>query len=292
MLREERFWGILFALPWIIGFLAFKAGPILSALWLSFNHYDMLTPTRWAGAANYTRLINDPLFAKSLYNTLYITVIGVPVHVLVAFAIALLLNSGVAGMRVYRTIFYLPSITPVIASALLWLWFLNPSAGPINNVLAWMGLPSPNWLQSEFWAKPSIVMMQSWSVGTAMIIFLAGLQGVPEHLYEAAEIDGANWWSRLLNVTIPMLTPSIFFVAITSVISHMQVFTEAFVMTQGGPVNATLFYVYYLFNNGFAYFRMGYASALAWVLFLIILALTYVQLVLAPRWVHYESDVK
>ena len=291
MLREERLWGPIFAAPWMIGFLVFKAGPILAALWLSFNHYDMLTPIRWAGIDNYTRLINDPLFVKSLYNTLYITVFGVPIHVIIAFVIALLLNASVRGLRVYRTLFYLPSVTPVVASSLLWLWFLNPSTGPINNALAWLGITGPNWLSSEMWAKPSIILMQSWSVGTGMVIFLAGLQGVPEHLYEAAEIDGASWLQRVWNVTIPMMTPSVFFVAITSVIGHMQIFTEAYIMTSGGPVNSTLFYVYYLFNNGFAYFRMGYASALAWVLFLIILLLTYVQLVLAPRWVHYESEV-
>jgi multiple sugar transport system permease protein len=288
--REELIWGVLFALPWMIGFLWFKAGPILASLWLSFNHYDMLTPIRFAGGDNYVRLANDPLFMTTLYNTAYITFVGVPVHVGAAFAIALLMNAGVRGMGIYRTAFYLPSVTPVVASSLLWLWFLNPTVGPINTGLGMLGIPGPNWLQSEFWSKPSIVLVQTWSVGTGMVVFLAGLQGVPRHLYEAAEIDGAGWWAQLKSVTLPLMSPTILFVTIVNVISHMQVFTEAYVMTKGGPVNTTLFYVYYLFNNGFAYFRMGYAAALAWILFLLILGLTYVQLVLAPRWVHYEAE--
>ncbi len=279
------------AAPWMLGFIVLKALPILAVIFLSFNNYDMLTPLKFVGLDNYKRMASDPLFFDTLYNTFYITVIGVPVHVLAAFIMALLLNAGVRGMGFYRTMFYLPSVTPVIASSLLWLWFLNPSTGPINVALGELGIPGPNWLQSEFWSKPSIILVQTWSVGTGMVVILAGLQGVPQHLYEAAEIDGANWWARLRNVTIPVLTPTLFFVAIVSVIGHMQVFTEAFVMTKGGPVNSTLFYVYYLFNNGFAYFRMGYAAALALILFGLILALTYVQLVIAPRWVHYESEV-
>jgi len=287
--REELVWGLVFAGPWIVGFVLLKLGPILAALYLSFSSYDMLTPLKWAGLGNYARLAADPLFGQTLYNTVYITAIGVPVHVVVAFAIALLLNSGVRGMGFYRTVFYLPSITPVIATSLIWLWFLNPSVGPINLALGAVGLPEPNWLQSELWSKPSIVMVQTWAVGTGIIVFLAGLQGVPNQLYEAAEIDGAAWWAKLRHITVPVMTPTIFFVTLTSVIGHMQVFTEAYVMTKGGPVNTTLFYVYYLFQNGFAYFRMGYAAALAWILFLLILALTYVQLVIAPRWVHYEE---
>ena len=279
------------AAPWMLGFIVLKALPILAVIFLSFNNYDMLTPLKFVGLDNYKRMASDPLFFDTLYNTFYITVIGVPVHVLAAFIMALLLNAGVRGMGFYRTMFYLPSVTPVIASSLLWLWFLNPSTGPINVALGELGIPGPNWLQSEFWSKPSIILVQTWSVGTGMVVILAGLQGVPQHLYEAAEIDGANWWARLRNVTIPVLTPTLFFVGIVSVIGHMQVFTEAFVMTKGGPVNSTLFYVYYLFNNGFAYFRMGFAAALALILFGLILALTYVQLVIAPRWVHYESDV-
>jgi multiple sugar transport system permease protein len=290
MRREELVWGLLFAAPWLIGFLLLKAGPILATLWLSFQHYDMLSPARPAGVDNYARLVTDPLFATTLYNTLYITLIGVPVHVAAAFALALLLNAGVRGMSAYRTLFYLPTVTPIVASSLLWLWFLNPTNGPINGALAAVGVTGPNWLASEDWAKPGIILMQTWSVGTGMIVFLAGLQGVPRHLYEAAEIDGASAWQRLWRVTVPLMTPSILFVTIVSVIGHMQVFTEAVVMTKGGPLNATLFYVYYLFNNAFAYFRMGYAATLAVILFVIILGLTYIQLVLAPRWVHYESE--
>lgn len=287
--REELIWGLLFASPWIVGFLLLKVGPILAALYLSFSTYDMLTPMKWAGLDNYSRMATDPLFGQTLFNTAYITAIGVPVHVGIAFAIALLLNTGVRGMGFYRTVFYMPSITPVVASSLIWLWFLNPSLGPINLALGMVGLPGPNWLQSELWSKPAIILVQTWAVGTGVIVFLAGLQGVPNHLYEAAEIDGAAWWAKLRHITLPVMTPTIFFVTLTSVIGHMQVFTEAYVMTKGGPVNTTLFYVYYLFQNGFAYFRMGYASALAWILFLMILALTYVQLVIAPRWVHYEE---
>lgn len=291
-LGEEIIWGLVFALPWFVGFLAFKAGPILAALYLSFNHYDMLTPIRWAGIDNYLQMPRDSLMFTALYNTAYITLLGVPTSIAIAFALALLLDTGVRGLSFYRTFFYMPSITPVVASSLLWIWFLNPTAGPINFALELLGIPGPNWLASETWSKPAIVLMHLWTVGNTMVIFLAGLQGVPRHLHEAAAIDGADAIQRFIHVTVPQMTPTIFFTTIMGVIGHMQVFSEAYIMTKGGPLNSTLFYVYYLFNNGFAYFRMGYASALAWLLFVIILVLTYIQMVLAPRWVHYESDVR
>jgi multiple sugar transport system permease protein len=235
---------------------------------------------------------SDPLFWKSLYNTFYITVIGVPLNILVAFGIALFLNMKVRGMAYYRTIYYLPAVVPVVASSVLWLWILNPRFGVLNAALALVRIKGPMWLASESWSKPSIILMSLWGAGATMIIYLAGLQGIPEQLYEAAEIDGANWWHRFWKITLPLMTPTLFFTVIMGIISSMQVFTQAYIMTNGGPVDSTLFYVYYLFNNAFAYFRMGYACASAWILFLIILIITFFQLRMARYWVYYEAGGK
>ncbi|GIX06285.1 MAG: hypothetical protein KatS3mg115_0688 [Candidatus Poribacteria bacterium] len=294
--------GYLFASPWLIGFLIFTAGPILASILLSFSEYDVLHPARFVGLKNYVELLaEDPVFWKSLGNTLFM-VLGVPLGMAVGLGLAMLLNTEVRGISLYRTIFYLPAIVPVVASSVLWVWVFNPENGLLNATLRAihlealltqlvqrLGASGLYWLQEETLAKPALILMGLWTSGSSMIIWLAGLKGIPKHLYEAAAIDGAGPVRRFFHVTLPMLSPYIFFNLIMGIIGTFQIFTQAYIMTQGGPVDATLFYVYYLFNNAFQYFRMGYASAMAWILFGIILVLTLIQFRLAPRWVHYES---
>jgi multiple sugar transport system permease protein len=294
MRRSETLAGFAFVSPWVIGLLLLTAGPILTSIVYSFCRYDVLHPAEFVGMDNYIRLFSDdPLFWKSLANTAFM-MLGVPLGMAVGLGIAMLLNTEVRGMRVYRTVFYLPAIVPMVASAILWIWVLNPEMGLVNSLLRMAGIADPpNWLQSASWllgSKSAIILMGLWSAGSGMIIWLAGLKGIPQHLYEAAEIDGAGPWLRFCHVTLPMLSPYIFFNLIMGIIGTMQVFTQAYIMTKGGPDDSTMFYAYYLFNNAFRYFKMGYASALAWILFLVILALTLIQLKLSPRWVHYENE--
>jgi multiple sugar transport system permease protein len=286
--RREVTAGVLFALPAILGILVFQLGPLVISLGLSLTDYDILTKTNVVWFENYVRLAQDPLVLKSAVNTLYVTVLGVPLQLTVALSLALLLNSETKAMALFRTIYYLPAITPTVAAAILWRWILNSQWGLLNGALGLVGIHGPLWLGSEVWSKPSIVLMSLWGTGGSMLIFLAGLKGIPDSLYEAAEIDGANRWAKFARITIPMLTPTIFFLTVLSIIGNLKVFTEAYVLTQGGPLNSTLFYVYNLFNNAFVYFRMGYASALAWVFFLVVLVLTLFQFRLADRWVYYE----
>jgi multiple sugar transport system permease protein len=280
----------LFILPWCLGFLAFTLGPILASFVFSFLQYDALTTADWVGLANFQELFSDPLFWKSLSNTLYIVALAVPLGLIVAFMIALLLNQELGGMALYRTLYYIPSIVPAVASAMLWLYLLQPQWGLVNSALRVFGIKGPGWLASEAWSKPSIVMLMVWGSGGTMIIYLAGLQDVPKALYEAAEIDGANWWRKFWHVTLPLMTPTIFFTLVMSVISTFQVFSAIFVLTDGmgGPVNSTLVYLIYVYRNAFAFFRMGYASAMAWILFLIILMLTWLQFKTSSWWVYYE----
>lgn len=286
--RSEAIAGILFALPAMIGVLVFQLGPLVASLGLSFTNYDVLSPTSFTGIDNYMRMARDPLVIKSAINTLYVTLFGVPIGLMVALGLALLLNAPVRGISLFRTIYYLPAITPTVAAAILWIWILNSQWGLLNTVLSAVGIRGPLWLGSPYWSKPAIILMNAWASGASMLIFLAGLKGIPDQLYEAAEIDGANWWTKFIHVTLPMLTPTIFFLLVLSTIGHLKIFTEAYVLTQGGPLDSTLFYVYHLFNNAFVYFRMGYAAALAWVLFIVIMILTLIQFRLANRWVYYE----
>lgn len=281
--------GYLFAAPWLIGFLLFTAGPMLASFYLSFTRYDVTSEMTWIGLRNYLKLPGDSLILKSLYNTAYYSFLAVPLGIILALFFALLLNQELPGMRVMRTIYYLPSVTSGVAVSLLWLWVLDPQFGIVNTLLRAVGLPGPPWLQSPAWAKPALILMSTWSVGTTTLIFLAGLQGVPRHLYDAASVDGANFWQRFRYVTVPMLTPTIFFNLVMGIIGSFQVFTQAYVMTQGGPNNSTLFYMIYLYNQAFTYVRMGYASAMAWLLFAIILALTLLVLRSSPLWVYYEG---
>ncbi len=290
MARSETKAAWLFASPWIIGFIIFTLGPIVASLVLSLTKYEIFAAPKYIGFKNYqTLFFRDKLFIKSLYNTFYITVIGVPLGVITGLSIALLLNMKIRGMSWYRTIYYLPAIVPIVASSILWKWIFRPQVGLMNYVLSWFGIRGPMWLGSIAWAKPAIIIMQTWAAGATMIIYLAGLKGIPVQLYESAEIDGASWFHKFIHITLPMITPTLFFTTVMGMIGSFQIFAQAFFMTQGGPADSTLFYVYYLFNNAFAYFKMGYASAMAWILFWIILILTLLQLSLARYWVYYEA---
>lgn len=303
--RVEAVQGFLFISPWMIGFLVFAAGPVIASLAISFCKWDILTPAQFVGFGNYAKMMEDPLIRKSLLNTLYYAAAAIPLGMVGALGTALLLNQKLRGMRIFRTLFYVPSVTAGVATFLLWTWIFNPELGLLNRALRhqvpWLDFANglavkwvpmvanpPKWLADPQWAMPALIIMALWGVGGGMIIYLAGLQGIPEELYEAAEIDGANSFQKFRKVTIPMLSPTIFFNLIMSIIGAFQVFGAAFIMTGGGPMNATLFYVLYLFQNAFMYFRMGYASAMAWLLFLIIMTLTLIQFKLAPKWVHYQ----
>jgi len=287
--RQEAWIAFLFLIPWIIGFLVFTAGPIVASLILSFSEYPILKEPRFVGISNYSHMIReDELFWQSLKVTVIYTVAIVPLHLILGYALALLLNQAIRGLSLYRTIFYLPAVTPAVATALMWMWVFHPEIGLVNSALRTIGIPGPKWLASTEWALPTFIIISLWGVGGSMVLYLAGLQSVPTTLYESAELDGAGSLAKFIHITLPITSPVIFFNVVTGMIGSFQVFTSAFVMTDGGPVNATLFYVLHLYNNGWRYLRMGYASALAWVLFVIILGLTLLLLRVSGRLVYYE----
>lgn len=283
-------WGMLFISPWLIGFLLFTAGPMLASLYLSFCKYD-LHALKWVGGKNYAVLLTrDPIFWKSLTNTALYVLFSVPIGLTGSLLIALLLNRKVKGIALFRTLFYLPSLVPAVASALVWQWVFHPENGILNNALLLLGIRGPAWLIDPHTALASLILMSLWGVGgSRMIIFLAGLQSIPEELYEAAALDGAARWTAFRHVTLPMLSPTLFFNLVLGIIGSFQVFTSAYVMTGGGPNNATMMYVLYLYVNAFHYFKMGKASAMAWMLFALLLAFTFVQFRAASRWVYYEG---
>jgi len=288
--RDNRT-GLLFALPWLIGFTIFFAYPVLASLYYSLCSYDAIRPPRFVGLQNFQRLFfEDDLFWKSLGNTLYMVAFGLPVGLIAALAIALLLHQKLRGIAFYRTVFYLPSITPVVATSILWLWLLNPEIGLINVALAKLGISGPAWLTDPAWAKPALILMGLWGAGGSMVIYLAALQDIPESLYEAASLDGARGPTVLFRITLPMLTPVILFNLIMGLIGTFQYFTQAYVMTSGGPQDSTTFYALHLFNQAFLDFRMGYASAMAWVLFLITLACALLVFKTSARWVYYAGE--
>ena len=286
--REERdFYS--FTSPWVIGFFLFVLGPMLASIIISFSHWDIITPPEWVGIENYKEMFkSDPLFWKSLKVTMAFTFGLVPLQLILSLLVAVLLNQKVRGLSWFRTIFYLPTVLPIVASSMLWLWILNPS-GLLNFFIKLIGIPGQDWLTSESLALPSIILMSLWgSFGISMIIFLASLQGVPESLYESAEIDGAGPWRKFFNITLPMISPVIFFNFVMGVIGTFQVFTQGYLLTDGRPNNSTLFYVLYLYRNAFEYLNMGYASAMAWVLFIIIMGATLFILRTSSLWVYYE----
>ncbi len=282
--------GLLFCLPWLIGVTVFLIYPLAAAFYYSLCDYSVLLPPVFIGLDNYADLVTDPLFWKSLYNTAYFAAGSVALGLVVSLTLALLLNSKVKGLGLYRTLFFLPSLMPIVASSLLWLWMYNGQSGIINTGLRHLGIAGPAWLADPAWAKSAIVVMTVWGAGNAMVVYLAGLQDVPTSLYEAAIIDGAGFFQRLFNVTIPMISPVIYFNVVLSIIAGFQAFTQAFIMTgsTGAPERSTLFYVLNLYNVGFQDLRMGYASAMAWVLFIVILVLTFAATKLSQRWVTYD----
>jgi multiple sugar transport system permease protein len=286
--RMELRWGALMALPAILGFMIFTAGPMVASLVFSLTDWQVGGTPSFVGPGNYTRLASDELFWTSLSATTYYTLGAVPLVLIVSFAVAMLLNQKVRGLPLWRTIFYLPTLVPAIANVVLWIWIFNPDFGLLNSLLRQAGLPAGQWIYDEATAIPSLIVMSTWGFGNTMVIFLAGLQGVPRHLYEAVSIDGGGPWRRFWHVTLPMMTPTIFYNLVVGVVGTFQVFNQAYVMTEGGPNNATLFYVFYLFRMAFRESEMGYASALAWVLFMIIVVITFLLFRNARRWVYYE----
>ena len=302
---EETRAGWAFVSPWLVGTGLFLLGPMLVSLLLAFSSWDMISPARWVGGGNFAEMGHDDRFWKSLSVTLLYTVFSVPLGVAGSLGLALLLNTKIKGQSVFRTLYYLPAVASAVAASLIWLRLFNPESGllnyglgvlHLNGLMGALGLTDPakgyvNWLGSEKTALGSLVVMSLWGIGGGMVIYLAGLQGIPQSYYEAAELDGANVWQKFKHVTLPLLTPTIFFTLIIGLIASFQTFTQGFVMTQGGPNNATLFYALYLYQNAFQFLKMGYASALAWVLFLIILVFTAIQMKLSG-WVHYEGQTK
>jgi multiple sugar transport system permease protein len=282
----------LFILPWLIGFLAFTAGPMLASLYISFTRWEIVTSAQWVGFEQYLRLFQDDRFYLSLYNTAYYVFIGVPLHLFLALLAALGMNLNLAGIRIFRTLYYVPSITPIVANSILWLWIFHPQWGLANAFLQLFGIEGLYWLQDPKMAKPAFIIMSFWSIGGQMVILLAALQGISPTYYEAARIDGASAFRQFWHITLPLLTPALFFNLILAIIGAFQVFAQAFIMTQGGPSYATLFYVLYLYQMAFENFRMGYASAMAWILFVIILIFTLLQFRISNLWVFYEGDLR
>jgi multiple sugar transport system permease protein len=261
----------------------------MTAVWLSFQNWNLISPPEYIGFKNFTRLADDSLFWQSLKVTTNYTLVSVPLALVLGFLLALLMNTKVRGITFFRTVYYLPSIVPAVASAVLWAWILNTEFGLLNTLLGYFGLPRVPWLQDPDWALPALILMSLWGLGGSMVIYLAGLQGIPESLYEAAKIDGAGRWAQLRYITVPLMSPIIFFNLIIGIIASFQVFTAGFLITDGGPQNATLFYVLYLYRTGFRYLDMGYSATLAWVLFLIILVLTLLVFRYVGRNVHYDE---
>ncbi len=287
---RNQLYGLLFVSPWLIGLLVFTAYPILASFYYSFTLYDVINAPQWIGLKNYVfMLTQDPQFPVVIYNTVYMTVIGLPLAILVSFLLAALLNNPIAARPVFRTIFFLPSIFPVVAIAMVWLWLYNPNYGLINSTLAAWGAQVIPWLSSPSLAKLSLILIYVWGQGTTIVIFLAALQDVPRELYDAAKVDGANAFYRFVSVTVPLCTPSILFVLITGIIGWLQYFTLPYIMTQGGPMQSTNVIGYYLYQNAFQFFKMGYASALSWALFMIIVLFTFIAFRSSARWVYYAG---
>ena len=294
--QRERLWAFIFLSPWIIGFIIFLIGPMIWSLWLSFTDYDPLLPeTTFIGLENYREAFDDPRVRTSLWNTAFFTAFYVPGTIISGLGLAMMLNRIGRTGAFFRTVFYMPNVAPAVAVGALFLLLLNGHDGLVNRALRSIGIPGPSWLNDPAWIKPGIIIMMLWSVGTTVIIFYAALRNVPPQLYEAALVDGAGPWQRFRSVTVPMISPAIFFVLVINTIASLQLFTEVYAMffgqqPTGAASNAALFYVIYLFEQAFKFFNMGYASALAWLLFVVIGVITAIQVVTSRRWVYYEGD--
>jgi multiple sugar transport system permease protein len=288
--RKEALWGYLFVAAPLLGFLIFGFVPLIMSFFLAFAKWDMFRPPQWIGLQNFTRMAQDPVVSISFVNTL-VFFLGVPIGIALSLVLAMMLNRKLRGINFYRAIYYLPAVSSIVAISLLWMWIFNPEQGLLNVYLMRLGLPGPEWLSDPVWVKPALILMGVWGgLGPNMILFLAGLQGVPQSLYEAAGIDGAKSWQQFWHVTWPMLTPTTFFVSIMGVIGALQYFGQIYIMTSGGPEHASTSYMFYLWQQAFNYYRMGYASALAWLLGAFIVIVTAFQFYAAKRWVYYESD--
>ncbi|CEK15170.1 carbohydrate ABC transporter permease [Chthonomonas calidirosea] len=289
--RRETRTALLFVLPWFIGFTAFLLYPVVASIYFSFCDYSVLHPPVFIGLANYRDLVHDAIFWQTVQNTVVYTLWALPISALVALSLALLLNTKVRGMAFYRTIFFIPSLVPMVALAILWQWIFNGQYGILNAFLQDLGIKGPNWLGDPAWSKTALVVLSAWGVGNAMVIYLAGLQDVPRQLYEAADLDGAGWWAKTLHVTLPMISPVILFNVIMGIIGTLQIFTVPYVISpQGAPARSIYFYAMYLFDNAFIYHKMGYACAMGWILFVVILILTLAALKFSERHVHYGGN--
>jgi multiple sugar transport system permease protein len=293
MARQEELAGWLMALPWILGILLWTLGPFGAAAYLAFTNYDILSKSTFVGLENFrTMLTDDPLFWTSLRVTTLYAFVSVPLQIILGLLLAMLLNTKIRGLTWFRTIYYLPAVLSGVAVSFLWIWIFSADWGVLNFLLSLIGIRGPNWLTSESWALPSLILMSLWGVGGGMVIYLAGLQGVPSEFYEAAEVDGAGWWPKFWHITLPMISPVLLFQLIMGIIGALQTFTQGYVMTEGGPNDATLFYLLYLWRNAFEQLQMGYASALAWGIFTYILLLTLLVLRSSSAWVYYMGEVK
>lgn len=282
--------GYAFIAPWLIGFSVFTLGPFLSSIYLAFTRYDIVSSPKWVGLSNYARLIEDATFWRSLGLTFQYALVAVPLGIACGVGLALLLSVPVRGVGIYRTIFFVPSIVPMVATTVVFIWLLNPQIGLVNRLLALVGIVGPAWLKEPVWTFWSLILMSLWSVGGSMVTYLAGLKDIPTHLYEAARLDGANAWQRLRHITLPMLSPVIFFNLVMGIISAFQYFTQPYVLLQQqAPEESTRFFAVYLFERAWRYLDMGYASAMAWVLFAIVVLVTWLLFRTQKRWVHYGS---
>lgn len=289
--RRETIAGYLFLLPNMIGFLVFTALAVVASAALSLTKWDLLSPPEFIGLDNYVTLFTkDPLFRKVMWNTFYFTAVSVPASTIIALGLALLLNTGLRAVPLFRTMYFLPVITATVVVALIWRWFYNPDFGVLNYILWEVGVQNPpNWLSSRKWAMPAIIILSVWKqIGYNMVIFLAGLQAIPQSMYEAASVDGAGPVQRFRNITLPLLTPTTFFVLVITIINALQVFDAVLVLTDGGPANATRTMVYHIWEEAFVFLKMGYAAAVAWILFFVVFLVTLIQWKLQSRWVHYE----
>jgi len=279
----------LFIFPWLLGFIIFTFGPMIVSAFLSMTEFSVMSAPKWIGTANFSEMFRTPLFWKSISNTLFMVAFDLPLGLIFSLLAAVLLNQKLRGVNIFRAIFYLPVLIPAIANILLWVWIFDKDAGILNVLLKFVHIPPQPWLTSELWSKPSLIFMNLWGIGGAMLIYLAGLKGIPVELHEAAKIDGASTWQAFWKITIPLLTPTILFQLVIGLIYEFQIFTQGYILG-GGPNFSTTFYVLQLFNNAFRYLKMGYASAMAWVLFAITLVVTLAVFRSTPYWVFYEAE--
>lgn len=288
LLFSDNFWAVIFLSPNFIVFLTFILLPVIASFGLSFTQWDLLGSIQWVGLGNYQQLISDQVFWKVFWNTIYYTIGTVPLGIIIALLLAIALNQPIKGIKLFRAAYFLPVIASNVAVAVVWQWLYNPEFGLLNYLLGLIGIDGPAWLSSTTWAMPAVIATSIWKgLGFNMLLFLAGLQGIPETYYEAAEIDGAGWWVKFKNVTIPLLSPTTFFVVVMSIINSFQVFDQIYIMTAGGPARSTSVLVHYLYQNAFEYFKMGYASTIAYVLFFLVFIVTMIQLRHSKSWVVY-----